>query len=160
MSNPLNLIPGVSTLFTGIKGLISTIDRKVNSSEHNFKNDLNKVLERIIGPEAAKKVKDFLNTGKDEGLGDRLRALMSSGVIPPGMAPQIAQLANRNGVPARSIDPNALQRPMDDLEAAHTIGDDQAKKLGISDLYQRAINAHEVSHQRYKELRLQGMHPN
>ena len=160
MSNPLNMIPGVSMGISLVAGLINKIDRSVNSSEHNFKKDLHGLLKATIGEQAANKIKDFLNTGKDQGLGDRLRALMSSGLIPPSMAPKIAQLAGQNGVPQSSVDQNALQRPMEASEAARAIGEEQARKLGISDFYNEAIANHEIGHEAYKALRLQRMQPN
>lgn len=156
MSSILDAIPGVSLL----TGICKNIERAFNSSEHNFKKDLHELLEPMIGREAADKVQDFLDTGKDEGLGDRLRALMSAGLIPPSLAPQIAQLAGQNGVPQSSVDQNALQRPMDASETARTLGEEQARKLGISDFYNEAMANHEIGQEAYKALRLQRMHPN
>jgi hypothetical protein len=160
MLNPLNMIQGVSMGLSLVAGLINKIDRSVNSSEHNFKKDLHGLLKATIGEQTANKIKDFLNTGNDQGIGDRLRALMSSGLIPSSMVPQIAQLAGQNGVPQSSVDQNALRRPMDASEVARTIGEDRARKLGLSDFYKDAMANHEIGRAAYKELLLQKMRPN
>lgn len=143
-----------------VAGLIKKIDRSVNSSEHNFKKDLYSLLKATTGERAANKIKDFLDTGKDQGLGDRLRSLVSLGLIPPSMVPQIAKLAVQNGVPQSSINQNALHRPMDASEVARTIGEDLARKLGLSDFYKDAMANHEVGRAAYKDLLLQKMRPN
>jgi len=160
MSNGLNAIPGVSAGISLVAGLINKIERGVNSSEHNFKKDLHSILKPMLGDKVADKIKSFLDTGKDQGLGDRLRALMSSGLIPPSLAPQIAQLASQNGVPQSSIDRNALHRPMDAFEGAQTLGKDHATELGASDFFHNAVAHHDKRHQMHQEKRKKNLFPN
>lgn len=160
MSNILDAIPGASMGISLLTGLFNKIERGVNSSEHNFKKDLHKLLEPMIGHEVADKIQNFLNTGKDQGLGDRIRALMSSGLIPPSMAPQIAQLASQNGVPKSSIDQNALQRPMEETEAAQTMGEEQSRKLGLGQFYDATLAIQAQTHREHQNFLLQNLHPN
>jgi hypothetical protein len=160
MSNILNAVPLVSMGVSLLTGLINKIDRGVNSCEHNCKKDLHKLLEPLLGRETADKIHDFLNTGKDQGLGDRMRALMSAGLIPPSLAPQIAQLAKQNCVPQCSIDQNALQRPMEEMHASQTMGEEQANKLGLGQFFDETRARQAESHRVHQKFLLQNFHPN
>ncbi len=153
----LGIVPLVTTGVSLLVGIAHKIERVVNSSEHNFKTDLKKLLEPIIGSQVTEKIHGFLNTGKDQGLGDRLRVLMSTGLIPSSLASSIAQLASRNGVPQTSIDRNVLHRPMEQHEALQTLDEAQAKKLGIGQMYSKTLADYQASQQLHKKYLMENM---
>jgi hypothetical protein len=76
------------------------------------------------------------------------------------MAPQIAQLASQNGVLKSSIDQNALQRPMEETEAAQTMGEEQSRKLGLGQFYDVTLAIQAQTHREHQNFLLQNLHPN
>lgn len=116
--NPLSLISSAALgPIKLVTGLVSGIERMVNSSEHNFKKDLDSLLEQAGVPESERgKIKDLLNSGRDQDIGRKLQALMSAGIIPAGLSEQIGALAQQNGVPTSSVNSNDLATPIDDKE--------------------------------------------
>jgi hypothetical protein len=129
-------IPFVGAAISAASHLFGSLERGVNSSEHNFKADLSELLQDTgLPPEQLKIVMELLNSGKDEQIGDKLRALMSSEppVISPELAPVIAELAQKNGVPRSSIDTEMLGEPIDAEEAQQKTGpmlDNALRALG------------------------------
>lgn len=133
-------IPIIGGAVGAIDKLFKSMERGVNSSEHNFKKDLlDQLAQAGMPPETLARIKEYLNQGSDGQIGDKLRAMMSSEppVIPPEMAEGIAGLAQANGVPRTSIDQSQLAEPLSSEEASQTLGsgaDDFLGKLGVAPL--------------------------
>lgn len=128
-----NLAAPLLDLFSkAIKG----IERGVNSKEHNVKNDVCDSLMRDYGvsKEARDVIHDVMDDDADQGLGDRLRALIALGVIPQSAIPMIKQMAEKNGVPLTSLDPATLDQPMSQEEAVKLIKPERLKALGLEGL--------------------------
>lgn len=124
--------PFINLLGKAIKG----IERGVNSKEHNVKNDVCDSLMQEYGlsQEVRDVIHDVMDDDADEGLGDRLRALIALGVIPQGAIPMIKQMAEKNGVPLTSLDPATLDQPMSLEEAVKLIKPERLKALGLEGL--------------------------
>lgn len=131
------LVTGLAAPLINLAGTaIKAIERGVNSNEHNVKNDVCSSLMQEYG--VSQKVRDVIHDvmddDKDQGLGDRLRALIALGVIPQSAIPMIKQMAEKNGVPLTSLDPATLDQPMSQEEAVKLIKPERLKALGLEGL--------------------------
>ncbi|QHI97286.1 hypothetical protein GT347_04405 [Xylophilus rhododendri] len=116
-------LPIVGPLIGCFQGVFHAVERAVNSSEHNFKKDLGSLLEQAGVPgDVRKKIQKLLDTGKDEEIGEKINALMAAGIIPPELGDTILQLAEQNGVPRSSLDPERFGEQMDDEDIYRVLG--------------------------------------
>jgi len=100
--------------FIGLaSSLFKSIERGVNSAQHNFKSDLSDLLRQAGVPEdLIGRIKQLLNTGTDEEIGPKVNALMAANLIPPELQDSIGELARKNGVPRSSLDQSQLGDPV------------------------------------------------